>query len=77
MELTALKMKIIEEINSSKDKDLLTEVLNLLHVDAEDVLFSFSEKGKEFINEGLKDVKDGKTYSNEEANRIFQQWKKK
>ncbi len=77
MELTTLKMKIIEEINSSKDKDLLTEVLNLLHVDSDEALINFSEKGKEFINEGLNDLKEGKVYSNEEAQRIFQEWKKK
>lgn len=77
MELTTLKMKIIEEINSSKNMDLLTEVLNLLHVDSDETLISFSEIGKEFINEGLNDLKEGKTHKNEQANRIFQEWKKK
>lgn len=77
MELTTLKMKIIEEINSSKDKDLLTEVLNLLHVDSDEAIINFSEKGMEYINEGLNDLKEGKVYSNEEAQRIFQEWKKK
>ncbi|MFN3996293.1 hypothetical protein [Algoriphagus sp.] len=77
MELTTLKMKIIEEINSSKNMDLLTEVLNLLQVDSDETLISFSEIGKEFINEGLNDLKEGKTHTYEQANRIFQEWKKK
>lgn len=77
MELTTLKMKIIDEINSSENMDLLTEVLNLLHVDSDEAFITFSEKGKEFINEGLNDLKEGKIYSSEQANRIFQEWKKK
>jgi hypothetical protein len=77
MELTTLKMKIIEEINSSKNMDLLTEVLNLLHVDSDETLISFSDIGKEFINEGLNDLKEGKIHTGEQANRIFEEWKKK
>jgi predicted transcriptional regulator len=77
MELTTLKLKIIEEINSSENKDLLNEVLNLLHVDSDEEFITLSEKGKEFINEGLNDLEEGKIYSNEEVQRIFQEWKKK
>jgi hypothetical protein len=77
MELTTLKMKIIEEINSSKNMDLLTEVLNLLHVDSDETLISFSDIGKEFINEGLNDLKEGKIHTSEQANRIFEELKKK
>ena len=77
MELNTLKLKIIEEINSSENVDLLNEVLNLLNVDSDESLISFNEKGKEFIKVGLNDLEEGKIFSNDHANRIFQEWKKK
>ena len=77
MELAVLKKKIIEEINSSEDKELLAEVFRMIHDDLDESDLHLTEKGQQFVQEGLDQFKEGKVYSNEEAHRIFQQWKKK
>ena len=73
-----MKLDLIDKIISTKDEIILEEVYRILEVGTQEADFVvLSEEQKESINQGLKDIEEGRYLSNEEANREIAEWLKK
>jgi len=73
-----MKLDLIDKIISTKDENILEEVFRILEVGTQEAdLVVLSEEQKESINQGLKDIEEGRYLSNEEANGEIAEWLKK
>lgn len=75
MKTIELKKKLIKRINNIED-DLLLEELSWL-IDAkgfESGVYHFTEEEREAIEEARKQYGRGEYLSNEEANKLFDEW---
>lgn len=73
-----LKSKIISHVQQSQDENLLTEIYNLIQAEVDlNKVYVLTEYEKSMVEEGLNDVREGKTYSSEKANEILREWLKK
>jgi phage terminase Nu1 subunit (DNA packaging protein) len=78
MSTTELKDKIINSLQKIEDNSLLTDVYNLLNKSEKNSIKYFvSDIEKEYLEEALKDIEDGKTYSDIDAKEIMKEWLKK
>lgn len=78
MSTTELKLAIINKITSIKDTEILSEIYRLVNLGSNiDTSYKLSEEEKKAIELGLKDVKEGRLYSNEQADNLIQEWLKK
>ena len=74
----AMKQELIDKINSIKDENMLEEVYRILEIGSEEVdMIVLTDEQKESIDQGIKDVEEGKCLSNEEANSEIEKWLKK
>ncbi len=73
-----MKQELIDKINSTKDENILEEVYRILEVGFEEVdMIVLTNQQKESIDQGIKDIEEGKYLSNEEANSEIEKWLKK
>jgi len=73
-----MKQELIDKINSTKDENILEEVYRILEVGFEEVdMIVLTNEQKESIDQGIKDIEEGKYLSNEEANSEIEKWLKK
>jgi phage terminase Nu1 subunit (DNA packaging protein) len=78
MSTTELKDKIINSLQKIEDNSLLTDVYNLLNKsEKNNIKYFVSNTEKEYLEEALKDIEDGKTYSDIDAKEIMKEWLKK
>jgi len=78
MSTTELKDKIINSLQKIEDNSLLTDVYNLLNKsEKNNIKYFVSDIEKEHLEEALKDIEDGKTYSDIDAKEIMKEWLKK
>lgn len=78
MSTTDLKLKIINQITSVKDKRILEEIYRLINLESElDDTYILSEEEKKAVDIGLKDVKEGRIYTDEQADNLMREWLKK
>jgi phage terminase Nu1 subunit (DNA packaging protein) len=78
MSTTELKDKIINSLQKIEDNSLLTDVYNLLNKsEKNNIKYFVSDIEKEYLEEALKDIEDGKTYSDIDAKEIMKEWLKK
>jgi hypothetical protein len=78
MSTTGLKLEIINKITSITDTEILSEIYRLVNLESNmDTSYKLSEEEKKAIELGLKDVKEGRFYSNEQADNLIQEWLKK
>ncbi|MBN8652468.1 MAG: hypothetical protein J0L67_13630 [Cytophagales bacterium] len=78
MSAPELKSKIISHVQQSQDENLLTEIYNLIQAEVDlNKVYVLTEYEKSMVEEGLNDVREGKTYSSEKANEILREWLKK
>jgi phage terminase Nu1 subunit (DNA packaging protein) len=78
MSTTELKDKIIDSLQKIEDNSLLTDVYNLLNKsEKNNIKYFVSDIEKEYLEEALKDIEDGKTYSDIDAKEIMKEWLKK
>lgn len=78
MSTTELKLEIINKITSITDTEILSEIYRLVNLESNiDTSYKLSEEEKKAIELGLKDVKEGRLYSNEQADNLIQEWLKK
>jgi predicted AAA+ superfamily ATPase len=78
MSTTELKLEIINKITSITDTEILSEIYRLVNLESNmETSYKLSEEGKKAIELGLKDVKEGRLYSNEQADNLIQEWLKK
>lgn len=73
-----MKQELIDKINATKDENILEEVYRILEVGTEeDDMIILTDEQKESINQGIKDIEEGKYLTNEEANSEIEKWLKK
>ena len=75
MDIQSLKAELINSINNIQDIEYL-KGLNQLVKD-KDEIYILSEEEEEAINEGLKDIEEGRYVTNEDLIKQEQEWLKK
>jgi hypothetical protein len=71
MSTPELKSKIISHVQQSEDENLLTEIYNLIQAEVDlNKVYVLTEYEKSMVEEGLNDVREGRTYSSEKANEL-------
>ena len=77
MKTIEIRKKLIEKINSSSNKNLLQEMYNFLCNDSTtDDLYKLSRIQKIAINKGREQIKNGKSFTNDEVNFEIDKWLK-
>lgn len=62
------KQEIINKINTIENPAILEEILNLIRTESEfEEIYAFTNKEKTAVNEGLKDLDEGRSYSTEDS----------
>ena len=77
MSVIELRKRIIEKLSSIEDEVVLKEIYDIVRIESGlDLVYRLTEEEKKAIDEGLKDVKDGKIVSSEKANDLIRGWLK-
>lgn len=73
------KDRLIERIRNIQDETILEELLEMVEVELNlsDEIVELSSEQKAAIDQGLKDLEECRTYSNNEAQKIIDEWMKK
>lgn len=73
------KEKIIEKIQKIEDESTLEYLLKVIDLELDMVndIVQLNEDQKSAIDEGLKDIEEGRSYSNEEARKMVDEWMRK
>jgi hypothetical protein len=78
MSKAEMKKELISRIAAMEDEGVLEEVYRILGINTGNidavVLTSYQQSA---IDAGLKDIEDGNTFTDDEANRDIEQWLKK
>jgi hypothetical protein len=70
-----LKKKLIKRINNIEDELLLQEVSRLIDTgDDESDIYYFTKEESDAVEEARKQYERGEYLSNEEANKLFDEW---
>lgn len=69
MAKTEVKNRLLNKIKEIEDPEIIHEIYRLLEIDLEENLYITSEAQKKALNNALHDVKEGKTLTEEEANK--------
>jgi hypothetical protein len=78
MSTSELQNQIISKVTSITDEQTLEEIFRLVNKEAEmDTIYKLTEEEKEAIEIGLEDVRAGRVYSSEEADKMLKGWLKK
>lgn len=76
--MVKLKKKIIDRIKKIQDESLLEELFKAVELEHEiESTYELSSEERVAVEEGIKDVDQGKTYSHNKADRIVKEWLKK
>jgi len=75
MSAAELKLKIINKVSSIEDEMILEEILKLVDLESEmDSVYKLTNIERKALDEGLKDVSEGKVYSSQIAEKMIQEW---
>ncbi len=75
MTTSELKKCVIEDIEKTKDEDLLGEIYRILRAEEQDLdVFKFTDKQKSQIEISLKQIASGETISEEDADKEMDEW---
>ena len=75
MRTIEIRQRLIEEINSSNNKNLLEEMYNFFSKDnAAESIYKLSKVQKLAIENGRKKKKNGQSFTNEEVNLEIDKW---
>jgi predicted transcriptional regulator len=78
MSASELRLQIINKVSSINDELILEEIYRLVNVESEiDALYKLSSEEKNAIELGLKDLKEGRVYTSEQAENMIKEWLKK
>ena len=73
-----MKQELIDKINSTRDENILEEVYRILEIGSEEVdRVVLTDYQRDSIDQGIKDIEEGKYLTNEEANSEIEKWLKK
>lgn len=71
------KEKIIDKVNSIDDENYLEHLLNVLNaVEETEEVYKLSEPERRAVQEGLKDVAEGRVHSQSEVDEMTKKWLK-
>ena len=70
---------LLDKINHIEDEALLNDILEIidLEIDLNQETVVLTENQKKVINEGLKDIEEGRVFSDKEAKDMIGEWLKK
>lgn len=75
MRTIEIRQRLIEEINSSNNKNLLEEMYNFFSKDnAAESIYKLSKVQKLAIENGREQIKNGQSFTNEEVNLEIDKW---
>jgi hypothetical protein len=70
-----LKQRIIERVNSIEDENILNEIFNLISAEKDfETVYEFSPSELQLVNEGIEDANKGRSYSQEETEKLVAKW---
>ena len=73
-----MKKQLIDKIQSTEDANILEEVYRILEVSTQEVdMIVLTDDQKAKIDQGIKDIEEGRYLTHEEANREINKWLKK
>jgi predicted transcriptional regulator len=77
MTTAKLKNKVIDKIKTIDDTELLESIYNLIESDLElQVVLKLTKEQSKAIEAGRKDIKDGKTFTNDDVKKEMDKWLK-
>ena len=75
MRTIEIRQRLIEEINSSNNKNLLEEMYNFFSKDnATESVYKLSKVQKLAIEKGREQIKNGQSFTNDEVNSEIDKW---
>jgi hypothetical protein len=75
MKTIEIKKKLINEINLSKNKNLLEEFYRFLNLENEiEETYKLNAEQKSAVNEAREQIKNGEYLTNEQANQEIDEW---
>lgn len=78
MSTTELKQILISKIQASDDDNLIKEANRLFEIDQQDApIYMVSESEREAITEARQEIDRGEYFTDEQANRLIEEWLKK
>lgn len=78
MSASELRLQIINKVASINDELILEEIYRLVTAESEiDSMYKLSAEERSAIELGLKDVKEGRIYTSEQADNMIKEWLKK
>jgi len=71
------KQEIINKVNTIENPAFLDEILNLIRIESEfEEIYALTDEEKNAVNEGLKDLDEGRSYSNKDSKKMVSKWLK-
>ena len=71
------KQEIINKVNAIENPAVLDEILNLIRIETEfEEIYVFTDEEKNAVNEGLKELEEGRSYSHKNSKRMISKWLK-
>jgi len=78
MSVIELRKEIINKLNKIEDEGILKEIYDLIALESEtEPLYKLTNQERHAIEEGLKDMEEGRVVSSEKAIDLIQEWLKK
>ena len=74
MSAMELKEKLIAKIRQTNDEGLLEELSSLIELQEAEGTYMLSESQKEAVAEARAQIRNGESYTNDEANKEIDQW---
>ncbi len=77
MSTIELRNKVIERVQVTNDEDILEDIYRILEIEANDddnEVYVLSETQKKLIELSRKQIREGKSFTNEEVNRETEEW---
>lgn len=71
---TEVKKHLLKKIEEIDDPKIIHEIYRLLDIDLEEDVYVTNDAQKKAINEALNEIKEGKTLTEEEANKRTHEW---
>ena len=73
-----LRKKIMEHVNSIDNEEVLKEIFNIIRIESGmEPVYKLTEAERKGVEEGLRDIHEGRVYSSEEADNLIRKWLKK
>lgn len=74
MNLYQMRLELIQWLTTIDDKELIEKIFNFKKQESKDWWNNISEKEKESIEKGLKDIENGKTKPHHEVRKTYEKW---